>query len=85
MICPKKNNLNKDTGGIVMELHTQPLETESINTMSSLVKQYCPECGSAMNEVDRVNENGSVYVWYDCSRSGCNGSWLKKVPKEHLS
>ena len=38
----------------------------------------CPECGASMNEVDRRNEKDTMFVWYDCSRSDCDGQWLAK-------
>jgi hypothetical protein len=42
-------------------------------------QKICPECGTQMAEIDRLNENGSVFVWYKCSRDNCNGQWLQKT------
>jgi hypothetical protein len=42
-------------------------------------KGLCPECGAPMNETDRLNENGSIFVWLRCDRDGCDGSWLGKA------
>jgi hypothetical protein len=39
---------------------------------------FCPECGAKMVEAERVNENGFVFVWFKCSRTGCRGQWLEK-------
>jgi hypothetical protein len=38
----------------------------------------CPECGGSMTEVERVNENGFAYIWYECSQIDCDGQWLEK-------
>ena len=42
-------------------------------------QKICPECGAQMAEVDRVDENSSVFVWYKCSRGNCNRQWLQKT------
>lgn len=39
------------------------LETELGTNRNALSLQYCPQCGLPMKEVDRVNENGSVYIY----------------------
>ncbi len=36
----------------------------------------CPMCRAPMVERDRVQEDGSVYIWYACSRAACGGQWL---------
>lgn len=41
-------------------------------------KRFCSECGSAMTEVDRVNEDGFTFIWYRCLRVGCKEQWLEK-------
>lgn len=64
-----------------MELTKEQLAIESINTLGTLSQQFCPECGAPMSEVDRVNEKGGIYIWYECSKSNCNGSWLEKIEK----
>ncbi len=38
----------------------------------------CPECDSPMQEIDRVAENGLLYIWYECSAMGCDEQWLSK-------
>ena len=62
-----------------MEFEAKQLNLESINTFSSLSQQFCPECGAAMVEAERLSENGVIYIWYECSKNDCNGSWLKKL------
>ena len=44
----------------------------------SRTEHICSECGSAMTEVDRVNENGFTFIWYRCVRIGCKEQWLEK-------
>lgn len=46
----------------------------------ALNKQFCPECGARMKEVDRRRENGALFLWYSCSRNNCDGQWLQKIP-----
>jgi len=41
-------------------------------------KHLCPQCGSAMAEAERINENGFSFVWYECIRADCDGQWLEK-------
>jgi hypothetical protein len=38
----------------------------------------CPECGAQMDEIDRLNEAGCVFIWLECSRDGCDGRWLQR-------
>ena len=44
-------------------------------------EQICPECGSQMTQVDRIKENGVIFVWYKCSQKSCTGQWLEKLPQ----
>ena len=57
-----------------MELQEEQLSLESIHTLSPMSQQSCPECGAPMTEADRLSENGVLYIWYQCSRSSCDGS-----------
>lgn len=41
-------------------------------------KHMCPNCSGAMTEIDRVNENGFSFIWYECIRANCDGQWLEK-------
>lgn len=40
----------------------------------------CPECKSKMKEAERRQENGTTFVWFECSRPECKGQWLRKIP-----
>ena len=40
----------------------------------------CPECKSQMKEAERREENGSLFIWFECSRPDCRGQWLQRVP-----
>ena len=54
----------------------------SIRFRQAAIQKHCPECGCLMKEVHRCNENGAVFVWYECERNDCNGQWLQKIFKE---
>jgi len=41
-------------------------------------EQFCPECGATMVELDRVTEDGAVFIWYTCTREDCTGQWLSR-------
>jgi len=45
-------------------------------------EQFCPECGAIMTEADRLIEGRALFVWYMCSRVGCDGQWLRKFVKD---
>lgn len=49
------------------------------------IQQLCPECGSKMVEVEQLNEDGAIFVWYKCSRKICNVQWLQKQYQEKIS
>ncbi len=42
-------------------------------------RHLCPECGGTMAQVEKVRENGFSYIWYECTRSDCDGQWLQKT------
>ena len=46
-----------------------------------LTKRPCPQCGEKMREIDRVNENSFVFVWYECTNPVCDGQWLQKFTR----
>ena len=47
-----------------------------------LSMQKCPDCGAKMSETDRVVENGSIFVWYECENANCDGQWLQKYQRQ---
>ena len=47
-------------------------------------RQLCPTCGDPMFEVDRVEEEGAVYIWYECEKDDCTESWLKKIERGQI-
>ena len=59
--------------------------TSPINLLSSYSRaqneRICPECGSQMIQLDRISENGVIFVWYKCSQDSCSGQWLQKLPQ----
>ena len=58
---------------------------DSIKLITRIVRakyeQLCPECGAKMAETEKVFENGTMFVWYRCSRDACAGQWLQKTPR----
>jgi rubredoxin len=42
--------------------------------------RVCPECGFRMKKVDSAREAKFTFVWFECSRSQCDGQWLEKLP-----
>ena len=58
---------------------TEPLDGFPIKSRQLPNERHCPECGTQMTEVDRHNENQALFVWYECSRDGCDGQWLQKI------
>lgn len=46
-----------------------------------LSKRICPQCGLEMMEVNRSNEDGWLFVWYQCPDVKCDGQWLQKYPQ----
>ena len=54
-----------------------------MNTVSNKFRKadvlgLCPECGAEMKEIDRLIEGKRTYIWFECSRSDCDGQWLQK-------
>ena len=60
------------------------MKTKAITARSNFFevanKHLCPDCRGAMAEIDRVNENGYSYIWYECIRADCDGQWFEKKP-----
>jgi hypothetical protein len=59
---------------------TKDLNKFSTKFLHALDKHFCPECSSNLMEAERRNENGVLYVWYECNRNGCDGQWCRKYP-----
>ncbi len=47
-----------------------------------LSRRSCPQCGSRMKEIERVTENDSIFVWYECENANCDGQWLQKYQRQ---
>ncbi len=58
----------------------QRASESELRTLNS--EQFCPECGAIMTEADRLAEGRALFVWYTCSRVGCDGQWLRKFAKD---
>lgn len=43
---------------------------------------HCPECGVIMKEALRSREAKGHYVWYECTRPGCDGAYLLRLNPE---
>ena len=61
------------------------MATESSDKLTAKFQQaqeqkFCPECGAHMVKIDRRNEDGTLFVWYECSKDNCGGQWLQKIP-----
>ncbi|MDD5457908.1 MAG: hypothetical protein PHF37_00725 [Phycisphaerae bacterium] len=59
------------------------MEDERINIFvikhkQALDNHLCPECGMIMQEAQRSDESGFVFVWWECPRDNCWGQWLEK-------
>jgi hypothetical protein len=70
-----KHDKDSSKEGAQMQWNASQLEIE----LNNLNRQFCPECGAPMQEADRIDEGGTVYAWYDCTKDDCSGSWLKKL------
>jgi hypothetical protein len=46
-------------------------------------RKYCPECGGNMAEIERCNQDGFIFIWYNCTTSNCLGQWLERVSQRH--
>jgi hypothetical protein len=74
-----KHDKDSSKEGAEMEFKASQLEIELNNLNGAADRQSCPECGAPMQEADRIDEGGTVYAWYDCTKDDCSGSWLKKL------
>ena len=60
-------------GETMIEMETLGTKLRNAGELS-----LCPECGAVMDEVDRAVEGQYVYIWLECPRDDCDGSWLRK-------
>ena len=62
------------------------LETKEVNKRFRQAEELgmCPECGAVMNEVDHIDEGLYTFIWFECSKSDCNGQWLQKKPNSRF-
>jgi hypothetical protein len=63
-------------------LAAKPTKKTTGNIYDPPKRPLCPDCRAVMSEADRVTEHGLVFVWYECTRSGCDGQWLEKKTAE---
>ena len=57
------------------------ITTEKKELFEVLNNHLCPTCKKeVMVPVDRVQENGVLFVWYECKDNTCGGQWLDKKP-----
>lgn len=59
-------------------LTTEPRTGNTKNLIHTAECRLCPDCRSVMSKVDQVAENGLLFIWYECTREGCDGQWLEK-------
>lgn len=58
-----------------MKHHDHPKRTP---LMICIIKGLCPNCRASMTEVDRLFENGALFIWHECPQACCEGQWLDK-------
>ena len=55
---------------------TQLVDDTAVPPLCQTEERICPECGSPMSEVDRRQENGTMYLWLECVDTVCGYQWL---------
>ena len=61
-----------------MQLFSTSRPSEGTLMLEIEEELFCPECGAAMAESDKVTEDGATFIWYACTRADCTGQWLTK-------
>ena len=41
-------------------------------------RPICSQCNAGMIAAEQCRENGFSFIWYECTRDGCDGQWLEK-------
>lgn len=59
-------------------MNLQNMSTQVTKGMNA-TDLWCPNCGSPMYEADKLHEGHYSFVWFECSKHGCNGQWLHKT------
>ncbi len=86
--CIKISNVHAVTDGGKMDVTSinEPIPKDTTKLLLDgfiLSRRSCPQCGSRMKEIERVTENDSIFVWYECENANCDGQWLQKYQR-HL-
>lgn len=63
-------------------MSTTCLDPASIHLPSVYRVPLCPKCGRELHEVERMVEDGFLYLWYECDGPECEDRWFEKVPVE---
>ena len=58
-------------------IHLEPVD---LHIPASRRMPLCPKCGRVLHEVERVVEEGSLYLWYECGGPDCEDRWYEKGP-----
>ena len=61
----------------------QDMETKTTHSFPKSASQkterhVCPQCNTDMIVAEQCRENGFLFIWYECTRDGCDGQWLEK-------
>ena len=51
------------------------MQQSSVDHLAAPVR-FCFVCGAPMGESWRSEEQGGHYVWYECTRPGCDQTYL---------
>ncbi len=60
-------------------MNTHNMKRITVRFRQTPDQKRCPECNEEMKEVERCNESGVLFVWYECGQDNCDGQWLQKI------